>query len=253
VVTAKARAAVRRHIRARERQGQVRTGKALFGRILKSLKLDIGEDAVATATQRLKLADAGQLYVALARGALSDEAVMEALIPGSSAHKRRRRRRMPAGPGSILVAGSDASGMQLAGCCMPVPGDRIVGIRTPGEGIMVHSIDCPVLGGLDNADWVDLGWDPDAGSGVGRLLVTVMNEPGALAQVTELLARLNANIVNLRLDARDRAHHVYVLDVEVEDSRHLADMLASLRVLSAVISADRARGDAGLPGAIPRA
>ncbi|MFQ3666024.1 MAG: bifunctional (p)ppGpp synthetase/guanosine-3',5'-bis(diphosphate) 3'-pyrophosphohydrolase [Sphingomonadaceae bacterium] len=243
VATAKARAAVRRHVRAREREGLLKTGRALFERIVRDLKLDIGPEAVTAALARLRLPDEAALHVALARGTLSDETVLEALIPGSGTVRRQRRRRRSARrKGGILVDGhATEAGMELCEACMPVPGDRIVGVRTAGKGISVHAIDCPRLADAEDADWVDLSWDPDAGTGTGRIDVVVMNEPGALAQVTAVLARQAANIVNLRLDERDRAHHHYVLDVEVEDVKHLSDLVAGVKALGSVVTADRAR------------
>ncbi|MFN7174284.1 MAG: ACT domain-containing protein, partial [Thermaurantiacus tibetensis] len=56
----------------------------------------------------------------------------------------------------------------------------------------------------------------------------------------QVLARQGANIVNLTLDERDRAHHHYVLDVEVEDARHLEDIVTGLKALEAVVAAERA-------------
>jgi RelA/SpoT family (p)ppGpp synthetase len=243
VVTAKARAAVRRHVRTRERAGLQRTGKALFERILKSLKVEVGDEAIEAMLHRLRLADRAGLHAALARGTLADEAVMEALIPGSSKGRRRRRKAPRSAPrGGILVDGrGDTAGVALARCCMPVPGDRIVGVRVPDTGILVHAIDCATLDAAEDADWVDCSWDPETATGVARVAATVLNEPGALAQVTAVLARLSANIVNLQLEARDRAHHRYVIEIEVEDVRHLADLVSGIRALGAVISADRAR------------
>ncbi|MCS6986510.1 MAG: bifunctional (p)ppGpp synthetase/guanosine-3',5'-bis(diphosphate) 3'-pyrophosphohydrolase [Sphingomonadaceae bacterium] len=244
VVTAKARAAIRRHLRARERARLLATGRALFERIVKTLKVDLGEAAIAAALERLRLADLNQLHLALARGTLSDEAVMEALLPGSTARRKRRRRAVPSPSGALLVnpATTGAGGIELGACCLPIPGDRIVGIRKAGHGIMAHRIDCPALAKEEGADWIDLAWDPHASSGVARIAVTVLNVPGALAQVTELLARLSVNIVNLRLDARDRAHHHYVLEVDVEDLAHLTDLVNGLKALSAVTSAARHLG-----------
>ncbi|WP_194743375.1 RelA/SpoT family protein [Thermaurantiacus tibetensis] len=241
VVTAKARAAVRRHVRARERAGLQRTGRALFERIVRELKVTISPEAVTEALARLRLPDEAALHIALARGTLSDAQVMDALIPGAGARRRRRRRRGAAGTGSILVDGhATEAGMALAGCCMPVPGDRIIGVRVPDRGVVVHRLACPHLDDAAHEDWLDLAWAPDAGTGTGRIDVVVINEPGALAQVTQVLARQGANIVNLTLDERDRAHHHYVLDVEVEDARHLEDIVTGLKALEAVVAAERA-------------
>ncbi len=244
VVTAKARAAVRRHVRAREKAGLQRTGRALFERIVKELKVAISPEAVTVALGRLRLPDEAALHVALARGTLTDTQVMDALIPGAGAAGRRRQRRRRKGPGrgGILVDGhATEAGMELAPCCMPVPGDRIVGVRVPERGIVVHTLACPRLDEAAHEDWVDLAWAPDAGTGTGRIDVVVMNEPGALAQVTAVLAQQAANIVNLRLEDRDRAHHRYLLDIEVEDAKHLEDIVAGVRALEAVVTAERAR------------
>lgn len=241
VVTAKARAAVRRHVRACEKAGLQRTGRALFERIVRDLKVAISPEAVTEALARLRLPDEAALHVALARGTVSDAQVMDALIPGSGARRRRRRRRA-AGKGGILIDGhATEAGMELAACCMPVPGDRIVGVRVPDRGIVVHTLACSRLDEAPHEDWVDLAWAPDAGTGTGRIGVVVINEPGALAQVTAVLAQQAANIVNLRLDDRNRAHHHYLLDIEVEDARHLEDIVAGLRALEAVVTAERVR------------
>jgi (p)ppGpp synthase/HD superfamily hydrolase len=244
VVTAKARAAVRRHRRQEERKALLKTGEALFHDLVRRLRTDLSPAALAAALERLKLPDAEALWLALARQTLSDAQVMEALVPGSSARRRRRRLRPAPGAGdAILVDDAHAGGgMAMAPCCMPVPGDRIVGLKEPGTGIIVHTIDCPRLAAAEDADWVDLRWAPDVGSGVARIGAVVMNEPGALAQVTALLAEQGANIVNLQLKDRDRAHHRYVMEVEVDDLKHLNDLTAGLRALSLVVSAERLQG-----------
>jgi RelA/SpoT family (p)ppGpp synthetase len=243
VATAKARAAVRRHVRQREKASLVRTGKSLLKRILADLKVELGDDAIVSAANRLKLPDAAALQVALARGSVSVEAVMDALIPGAGATAARRRRRTRARRGTqILVEGARSeAGLTFAPCCMPVPGDRIVGIRSAEAGITVHTIDCATLAAAEDADWVDLAWAADAGPGIGRLDVVVLNEPGALAQVTAVLARQSANIVNLRLEERDRAHHQYVIDLEVEDVQHLSDLIEGVKAIGVVVEVGRAR------------
>jgi RelA/SpoT family (p)ppGpp synthetase len=242
VMTAKARAAVRRHRRQAERAAQIRTGEALLADIVRRLKIGISDAAVAAAIERLNLPDRDALLIALARQTISDAQAMEALLPGSSA--RRPRRRRPPAPattsGAILIDDAHGpGGMTMAACCMPIPGDRIVGLKVAGQGILVHRIDCPALGDAEDADWVDLRWAPDVGSGTARLSVVVQNEPGALAQVTALLAQRAANIVNLQLRERDRAHHRYLMDVEIDDLHHLTELIGGLNALSMVISAER--------------
>lgn len=244
VITAKARSAVRRHQRQRERAGQLKTGEALFHDAVKRLKVDIGAEATSAALKRLKLADQSALFTALARQSVTDAQLIEALVPGSAAKRKARRKSPPkSAEGAILVDGdSHAGGMEMAQCCMPIPGDRIVGLRVPDKGIVVHTIDCPRLAAAEDADWVDLRWAPDVGSGTARIAVVVMNEPGALAQVTAILSQQGANIVNLQLKDRDRSHHRFIMDVEVDDLKHLTELVQGLRAPTLVVSAERLQG-----------
>ncbi|QMW21710.1 RelA/SpoT family protein [Sandaracinobacteroides saxicola] len=237
VVTAKARAAVRRFVRGRERDTLIHIGTQLFADISNRLGITLSDEAVLAALARLKLADRNALYIALARQTLADHAVMDALVPGSGAPAKKRGKRSP-----VLIEGRAASGIRLMDCCAPVPGDRIVGVRQEGEGIEVHRIDCPRLADAEEADWVDLKWHEDAGAAAARILVIVRNEPGSLAQVTAVLAAQRANIVNLQLKHRDRAFHNFLMDVEVDDIAHLTNIITGLKAPKAVVSVERVAG-----------
>ncbi|MFA7439408.1 MAG: bifunctional (p)ppGpp synthetase/guanosine-3',5'-bis(diphosphate) 3'-pyrophosphohydrolase [Sphingomonadaceae bacterium] len=241
VVTAKARAAVRRYQRQREREALLKTGDALFHDIVRRLKIELGPAALDAALARLALPDLDAIYIALAHQTITDTQLMEALLPGSSAKRRSRRpTRTAKAENAIVVDDPHAGGgLEMSGCCMPIPGDRIVGLKQPGKGILVHRIDCPALADAEDAEWVDLKWAKDVGSGTARIDMIVKNEPGALAQATALLAQQGINIVNLKLKERDRAHHHFVMDVEVEDLKHLSEMVGGLRALSLMVSARR--------------
>lgn len=242
VVTAKARSAVRRHLRQRERAAQLKTGEALFHDALRRLDEPVTAEAMSAALKRLKLADQPALFVALATQAVTDRQLLEALAPDQPLRRRRRRRRADPDAAILVDGEAGAGGMAMAPCCLPVPGDRIVGVRVAGTGIIVHNLDCPRLAEPADSDWVTLKWAPDVLSGTARIEAVVVNEPGALAQVTRVLADQGANIVNLQLKDRDRAHHRFEMEIEVDDARHLADLLAALREPSLVVSAGRLMG-----------
>ncbi len=122
----------------------------------------------------------------------------------------------------------------------PVPGDRIVGLRKPGQPIEVHAITCPNLPEDDGeADWVDLTWGDKAEGGTARIAVTLKNEPGALGAVATLIGQHKANILGLRLDNRDTTFHTNTIDIEVRNLAHLMRVLAALRAADAVSSAER--------------
>jgi len=126
--------------------------------------------------------------------------------------------------------------------CTPIPGDRIVGLRRPGEGIEVHAIDCIHLGEEPDAEWLDLSWGVDAELRVARMAAVVSNEPGSLATLTRVIAEAGANIVNVRTQDRDRHFHTYVIDLEVENLAQLMGILGTLRAAKGIVSAEREQG-----------
>ncbi|MEK7342906.1 MAG: bifunctional (p)ppGpp synthetase/guanosine-3',5'-bis(diphosphate) 3'-pyrophosphohydrolase [Pseudomonadota bacterium] len=242
-ITGKARAAIRRYIRQKQRGEEIKLGEKLYeeivGRFSPDLAKELGDKALAAALKRLKLDDRAALMVAIATHRVLDHEVMEALVPGSTtaegmeeAHPRQHE------PVSIrgLTPGIAYS---LGDCCHPVPGDRIVGVRRTGEPIEVHTIDCRSLEVEQDDDWVDLAWDGKSKGGTARLSVIVKNQPGALAAVANVFGATKANILNLQLVNREGPFHTDIIDLEVADAQHLNRILSALRALDIVVQADR--------------
>lgn len=237
VVTGKARAAIRRFVRHKERSESVALGRKLYDEVVARLPAQLGGEAIGTAIKRLKLADEGALMVAIARGQISDAELMEALMPGSTGDGVARP---PAQREAISIRGlTPGVAFDLAPCCHPVPGDRIVGLRRTDEPIQVHTIDCAELADGVDADWVDLAWGDRSEGGTARLRIVVKNEPGSLAVMSGIFGAHTANILNLKLENRDGSFHTFQIDVEVADLHHLVRILAALRAADAVVSAER--------------
>ncbi len=242
VVTGKARASVRRYVRHKERDETVALGRKLYDEIVGRLPAQLGPEALKSALGRLKLSDEAALMIAIARGTVGDGQVMEALMPGSAGadSDADAQVRAPAQRQAISIKGlTPGVAFDLAACCHPVPGDRIVGLRRPDEPIQVHTIDCPQLIDGADADWVDLAWGDKSDGGTARLSVVVKNEPGALAVMSGIFGTHKANILNLKLVNRDGAFHTFEVDLEVHDLHHLMRITAALRAADAVASAER--------------
>ena len=135
--------------------------------------------------------------------------------------------------------------VHFANCCHPLPGDRIIGIQTRGKGVSVHTIDCESLESFQETPerWVDLAWDlgstPET-SHVGRLTVIVANKRGTLAHLASVVAENLGNIINLKITDRSADFFEFSLDIEVEDSKHLNEIIGALRAVSTVSFVDRA-------------
>ncbi|MCW0180921.1 MAG: DUF5913 domain-containing protein, partial [Zavarzinia sp.] len=136
--------------------------------------------------------------------------------------------------------------IHYAGCCHPLPGDRIVGIVSTGRGVTVHSIDCKMLEQYNDQPerWLDLAWsdDGDEDHHTGRITAIVSNEPGSLSTVATVIAKNLGNVVNLKFTDRSTDFVEMMIDIEVRDLKHLTSIVAALRANPAVTSVERARG-----------
>ncbi|MCB2066294.1 MAG: bifunctional (p)ppGpp synthetase/guanosine-3',5'-bis(diphosphate) 3'-pyrophosphohydrolase [Erythrobacter sp.] len=236
VVTGKARASIRRAVRLKERSEVAEIGAKLFDEIADRLPTKVGKKAARHAAERLGLEDAEDLMYAVGAGKLTDREVMEALVPGSTSDMPIETQQGQA----ISIKGlTPGVAFDLADCCHPVPGDRIVGLRRRGETVQVHAIDCLELANGVDADWVDLSWGERSGGAVGRLNVVLYNRPGTLAEMAGVFARANANVMNIELTQRDDPFHTYAVELEVQDLAHLTRILSALRASDAVAQADR--------------
>jgi RelA/SpoT family (p)ppGpp synthetase len=237
VVTGKARAKIRRFVKSKEREETVQLGKKIFDEIVQRLPTPLGWEAMAEALRRLNFHDDEALMEAIALKRIDDVQVMEALMPGSAL---KTGVKPPPQRQAISIKGlTPGVAFQLAECCHPIPGDRIVGLRREGEGIEVHTIGCDELANGVDVDWVDLAWGDESDGGAARLCVVIKNEPGSLAVIAGILGSHGANIVSMDQVSRDGSFHTFHLDIEVHDVQHLMRILAALRATDVVSTAER--------------
>ncbi|MEY4500932.1 MAG: hypothetical protein RIS52_822 [Pseudomonadota bacterium] len=235
--TGKARAAIRRFVRHKEDDELVALGRKIFNELAGRLPAKLGKTGLEDAIKRLKMKDEDALMTAIGRQTISDDQVFNALMPGKGVK------------GSVKLGGQKTAisirGLtpgvvfDLAPCCHPVPGDRIVGIRRPDEPIHVHTIDCAALADGVDTDWLDLAWGDSSEGGAARLAIIVKNEPGALAAMAGIFGSNDANILNLKMENRDQSFHTFVVDLEVSDVQHLMRIVAALRSAEVVVQAER--------------
>jgi guanosine-3',5'-bis(diphosphate) 3'-pyrophosphohydrolase len=126
-----------------------------------------------------------------------------------------------------------------------VPGDRIVGILTPGEGITIYPIQSPALKDFEDTPerWLDLRWDMEERTPQrfpARIMLQTVNEPGTLVQVAQVIAEHDGNIDNIRMARQSPDFTSLVIDLEVYDLKHLNSIIAQLRAKDVVASAERA-------------
>jgi GTP pyrophosphokinase len=272
VVTGKARARIRRFVHARQRAQQKEDGRAAIAKVFRAAGLDFSDKIAEPAVRALKQPDFETLCIVVATGQFSPRDVLHAAVPELRAPARtvdqmplaRPRGRLGAGPtltpgkaerpsaarreAAMGVTGL-VTGMAVhfAGCCHPLPGDRIVGIVTTGRGVTIHKHDCHGLEAFAATPerFIDVDWEYDdgaRGAHVGRIELTAENTAGALAGLTTAIARQEGAVNSLRILNRAGDWCEVVVDVEVRDTGHLAAILAALRACPGVTQVDRARG-----------
>jgi guanosine-3',5'-bis(diphosphate) 3'-pyrophosphohydrolase len=239
VVTGKARASIRRAVRQKERAEIAEIGKKLFDEIALRVPAKIGKKAIREALKRLDMEEEEDLYYAVGSAKIEDREVMEALVPGCTAELEEDAD-WDRGGKSLSIRGlTPGVGFQLAQCCHPVPGDRIVGIRKAGEGVEVHAIDCHQLASGIDTDWLDLSWGKRSRGAIGQLRVTLYDRPGTLAEMATIFAQNHSNVTSLDQTQLEHPFTTYEVELEVQDLPHLSRILSALRASDSVAQAER--------------
>jgi GTP pyrophosphokinase len=254
VVTGKARAHIRRRIRSDARSEYIRFGKSILEKVFQKDGYELTQKGLQGALEKLGLPSVDDLYAKVGEGRLFGREVLIAIYPGARTdaddnvvNLSQARTKMGGDEVAVPLRGlTPGMAVHISECCHPLPGDRIVGIREPGKGVAVHTIDCETLKEYGDASdrWIDLSWDVDRTkeAHIGRLLLTVVNEPGALGTVTTVIAKNNGNINNLRFTKRSADFFEMVVDIEVSGVKHLTNIIAALRAMPAINAVNRARG-----------
>ncbi len=123
-----------------------------------------------------------------------------------------------------------------------IPGDRIVGVLVPGEGINIYQIHSPKLKEFEHERWIDVSWDVDPKNPErfpAIIRVSAPNKPGSLAQIADVIGQAGGNIENLRLTKRAVDFTEMRIEVEVLDLAHLNHILGGLKQKAIVSSAER--------------
>lgn len=251
VVTGKAKAAIRRYVRTYKRDQFITLGQQLLERTFKGENLEFSEKGLVNILPNFEAESIDDIYAKVGEGLVTAWDVMKAVYPGYKQSKLGRvvkslkvpsfKKSNKEKKGEPLKIKGLIPGMAVhfAGCCHPLPGDRIVGIVTTGKGVAIHTIDCKLLEKYADEPerWLDVSWGDAATDTphIGRLKVMLNNEPGALAELSNLVARNNGNIANLNIVYRTISYFEILVDIEVKDLKHLTDIIAAMKA-SKVIS-----------------
>jgi GTP pyrophosphokinase len=140
--------------------------------------------------------------------------------------------------GSIVIRGSEGMAVQFARCCRPIPGDPIIGFVKKGQGLVVHTHDCPTAmkSRTDPDRWIDVDWGPDADRMFDvSIRVVAANQRGVLAKVAAAIADAGSNIDNVNMDEERGLYTTMHFTIQVVNRMHLARVMRSLRHIQEVV------------------
>jgi guanosine-3',5'-bis(diphosphate) 3'-pyrophosphohydrolase len=270
VVTGRARAAIRRATREAAKAQYGGLGRQIVERAFERAGRKFSDAKLKSALPRLARASIDDVFIGVGRGEIYSADVVRAIYPDFQEERK-------AGPALsrnesgwfglakaahlvFRVPGQNEHGSNLplrgVDWDLPVrfapkggavPGERIVGIRTPGEGITIYPIHSPALVDYDDKpeQWLDVRWDLDTAQKAfypTQIVVTTLNEPGALGVVATTIGEAGANIDNCVFNPTGPDFREIRFDLEVSDIQHLNAVIAQLRGKSVVSRVERLSG-----------
>jgi RelA/SpoT family (p)ppGpp synthetase len=264
-ITGKARAAIRRATRTAVRDQYAGLGRRIVERLFERAKIEYADDKLKGALPRLARASIDDVMAAVGRGEMKASDVARAMYPdykeervaryglaGKKSLAVKLKLKSPPDPvrnhSAIPIRGINSDlPVKFAPNGGAVPGDRIVGIVTPGEGITIYPIQSPALKDFEEEPerWLDVRWDVDDTTPQrfpARILVDNVNEPGSLAQVATVIAEHDGNIDNISMTRRSPDFTELTIDLEVYDLKHLSAIIAQLRAKAVVARVERVNG-----------
>ena len=137
--------------------------------------------------------------------------------------------------------------MQLARCCHPIPGDPIIGTLRKGQGLEVHTHDCPNVAKLrgDRGRWVDVEWEHVVDDRLFDVGIRVLsrNARGVLARVASAIAEEDCNIQSVSMESEQGDYTALSFTVQVHDRMHLARVMRAVRRVQEVVRIGRLKAD----------
>jgi guanosine-3',5'-bis(diphosphate) 3'-pyrophosphohydrolase len=269
VVTGKARAAIRRATRDAIRDQYSGLGRRILERLCQRAKIAYSDEQLEGALPRLARTSIEDVMSAVGRGEMKAADVVRAMYPDYKDERvtgaapqgdigwfgltraKSVKFKVPESSehgAAIPIRGINSDlPVRFAPNGGAVPGDRIVGIMTPGEGITIFPIQSPALKEYEDQPerWLDVRWDVDEKMPQrfpAQLTIQSVNEPGSLAQIAQVIAEHDGNIDNIRMERQSPDFTEVTIDLEVYDLKHLTSIISQLRAKKVIAAAERVNG-----------
>jgi len=251
VKTAKARTNIRALLKNLQFDESVELGRRLLNRNLEafSSSLDkISDSAIEYTLKEFNFKSFDHLCAEVGIGNHIPMMVARALVGSTDAIEMSKGAQQANGKKQngrpLAIKGTEGAVVSFAKCCLPIPGDNIIGFISAGRGIVVHSQSCKNLSDYKSKPekWIDVEWEPDLNRDFSTYMrLMVKNQRGVLATIASTISDLKSNILNVEIEERDGIHSSMTLTVEVRDRQHLARLMRRLKTIDMVDRIHRIR------------
>ena len=243
VVTGKARSHIRHFLKTMQYQESATFGERLLNQALHALKIEVANINAAHWESLLRETGAkskAEILADIGLGKRLSLVVARQLVAQTEPVSTERK-----SLGTITIRGSEGMAVQFAKCCRPIPGDPIIGFIKKGQGLLIHTHDCPAIARYrDDPDkWLDVEWDPDTKKMFDvNIKLIVANQRGVLAKVAAEIAEEGSNIDNVSMGEEDGSSYTTIhFTLQVEDRPHLARVMRGLRKIPEVVRITRVK------------
>jgi len=230
VVTAKARLQIRTYLRSREKDESHTLGLRLLSHALGKTKLeDIAQEKIDEVVIQSGNRDFDELLTNIGLGnalsigiarRLTDEFTEDNELTSNST-----KAKMP-------IKGTEGMLVSYGKCCRPIPGDAILAYLSPGKGLMVHQQGCRNIKGHEQGGLFPVKWDNDINKEfIAKLRVEIVNHQGALALLTNVIAKCGSNVHSLNSGEKEAGLYVIDMEITCRDRIHLADIIRKIKVM----------------------
>ncbi len=255
VTTSRAKSRIRSWLRREEQEKSLKLGREICDRELRdhglSLKKLIKTGHLKDILKKLAVNTLDDLLRKVGSGKITTRRIADLMLPEEVKtdrseeellllNKEKEKDRPKPGSQGIVIDGIDDILVKISRCCMPMPGDEVMGFITAGRGISVHKANCPNLLATDPQRHIAVSWSQGAATGHQTNIRIMANDrKGLLVEVCNSLSIDDANIVNIDAHtAKDNLAKLNIV-VEVNDLQHLGVVLQHIRQINGIIEAGR--------------
>ncbi|QAU35006.1 bifunctional (p)ppGpp synthetase/guanosine-3',5'-bis(diphosphate) 3'-pyrophosphohydrolase [Janthinobacterium sp. 17J80-10] len=255
VRTGKARSAIRHYLRTINLAESTELGRRLLNQALITLKLDpeLPPQLVDRILNESSAKSMDELYADIGVGKRMAALVARHILGLVENETSAAVAQNPQGdaiqskPAPVVIYGTEGVSVQLAQCCMPIPGDGLQGQLRRDQGLVVHALDCYQAKrnrAKEPDRWIDVVWGEELNRRFDcRIMVLVKNERGMLARIAAEIGESDANITYVAMDGeKDQLMMQLKFTIQVEDRVHLARLLRNVRRIPNVARIMRERG-----------